>query len=124
MEADKLDRANRRTAILLGIGLALFPVHNRWLAETVSAAGEAILFLPVFGTLIWVLVTLYFIRDNYRALDHGDLKILLEHGDNFFIALLAREDMNIYWDRLNRLHKTIESLFRGILKAWDGNLAY
>jgi len=62
--------------------------------------------------------------EELKTIDHGDLKILLAHGDNFFIALLTKEEMNIYWDRLKRLHRTIESLFGNILKAWDGNLAY
>ncbi len=62
--------------------------------------------------------------EELKIIDHGDLKIILEHGDNFFIALLAKEEMNIYWDRVKQLHRTIERLFGNILKAWDGNLAY
>ncbi len=62
--------------------------------------------------------------EELKIIDHGDLKILLDHGTHFFIALIVQEKMNIYWDRLSRLHKTIETYFGDVLKSWDGNLKY
>ena len=62
--------------------------------------------------------------EELKRIDHGDLKILLEHGSNVFIALLVKEEMKIYWDKLERLHRTIDSLFGSILESWNGNLEY
>ena len=59
-------KTNRRYAYAIGIGLAIFPIHNQWLARVTEINGEAILFLPVFGAVIWILATLFFLRDNYR----------------------------------------------------------
>ena len=57
--------SDRKYAIAIGIGLALFPVHNRWLVDATLVNGQATLFLPVFGMMIWSLATLYYLRDNY-----------------------------------------------------------
>lgn len=62
--------------------------------------------------------------EELKIIDHKDTKIMLEHGTDFFIALFVREDMNIYWDKLARLHKTIENYFGNLIRGWDGNLNY
>ncbi len=62
--------------------------------------------------------------EDVKIIDHGDLKILLEHGSDNFIALLVKEEMFIHWDKLNRLQVTFEKLFGTIIKSWDGNLDY
>ena len=59
-----------------------------------------------------------------KTIDHGDQKILLEHGFNFFIALNVLEEMKIYWDKLYRLRNLIEIFFKDLLKFWDGNMDY
>ncbi len=62
-------------AVIIGIGLALYPIHNKWLLDTTSIDGQATLFLPVFGTAIFILATLFYMRDNWKELDWGGAKI-------------------------------------------------
>ena len=69
--------SDRKYAIAIGIGLALFPVHNRWLVDATLVNGQATLFLPVFGMMIWSLATLYYLRDNWRVIDWGERKIYI-----------------------------------------------
>ena len=40
------------------------------------------------------------------------------------MALIVKEEMNIYWDKLNRLNIIIEEIFGDILEDWDGALEY
>lgn len=77
MKADKLTRSDRNYAIAIGVGLALFPVHNRWLVDATLVNGEAVLFLPVFGAVLWMLATLIYLWDNRREIDLGDKKIYI-----------------------------------------------
>lgn len=73
----KKSQSNRRYAIAIGVGLGLFPIHNQWLANVTSINGNATLFLPVFGSIIWVLATLFYLRDNYKELEWGDRRVLI-----------------------------------------------
>ena len=57
-----------------------------------------------------------------NIIDHGDLKIMLEHGEDVLLVLYVREEMRIYREKLEILRKRIENLFEDILKSWDGNL--
>lgn len=68
-------KVSRRWAIALGIGLALFPIHNVWLTNVTSINGQATLFLPWFGAAIWILVSLFLLRDHWREIDWGGKKI-------------------------------------------------
>lgn len=68
-------KSDRHWAAAIGIGLALFPIHNKWLTDLTSVNGQATLFLPVFGSVIWILATLFFIRDNWHRLNWGDKKV-------------------------------------------------
>ncbi len=74
---DKLVKSNRKRALLIGLGMALFPIHNQWLTDITSINGMATLFLPAFGTVIWVLATLFFLQDNWRGLDWGDKRVFV-----------------------------------------------
>lgn len=77
MELGKRAKPNRKWAIIIGVGLALFPIHNLWLTEITSIDGQATLFLPAIGAVIWIMGVLLFIRNNWRNLDWGDKKILI-----------------------------------------------
>lgn len=74
---EKLTHANRKYAIAIGVGLALFPVHNLWLVDATLINGQATLFLPVFGALIFLLASMCFLRDNWREISWGDKKIYI-----------------------------------------------
>lgn len=70
--AKSQDRYNRRWAILVGIGLALAPIHNRWLTGLVTSNGEVGFFLPAFGVAIWLMGSLAFAAWNWdRIKDVG-----------------------------------------------------
>ncbi len=68
---------NKKWAIIIGVGLALFPIHNLWLTEVTSIGGNTTLFLPAIGAVIWIMGVLLFIRNNWQNLDWGDKKILI-----------------------------------------------
>lgn len=70
-------KSNRRWAIVLGIGLALFPIHNLWLTEVTSIKNQATLFLPAIGAVIWMLVPLLYLVKRWEKLDLGDKKIYI-----------------------------------------------
>ena len=77
MELEKRAKSNKRWAIVIGIGLALFPIHNLWLTNVTSIGGMATLFLPAIGAVIWIMGVLLFIRNNWQNLDWGDKKIFI-----------------------------------------------
>ena len=77
MKAEKLTHSDRNYAIAIGIGLALFPLHHKWLVDVTAINGQATLFLPKFGMLIWGLATLFYLRDNWRGISWGDRKIYI-----------------------------------------------
>jgi len=62
--------------------------------------------------------------EELRTIDHGDQKIMLDHRPNVFIALNVKEEMRIYWDKLDSLQDIIEIYFSKFLENWDGNLDY
>jgi len=57
-----------------------------------------------------------------QVIDHGDQKILLEHGEFVTIALNVLEELKIFWDKLRKIRETIDYYFGGLLKNFDGNL--
>ncbi len=77
MELENTVKSSKRWAIIIGIGLALFPLHNLWLTNVTSIGGMTLLFLPAIGAIIWIMAVLLFIRNNWRNLDWGDKKILI-----------------------------------------------
>ena len=69
MESSKRAKANRKWAIVIGLGLALFPIHNLWLTNVTSIGGMATLFLPAIGAVLWIMAVLLFIRNHWQELD-------------------------------------------------------
>lgn len=64
--------------ILIGAGLALFPIHNQWLTQLVTSNGEVGFFLPAFGTALWLIGSLLFITWNWeriQATGLGDKRV-------------------------------------------------
>lgn len=72
-------KRGKRWAYLIGIGLALFPIHNSRLTDLVtSGEGEVGFFLPSFGAALWILGSLLFITWNWEAVKQvglGDRKV-------------------------------------------------
>lgn len=63
--------------IIIGTGLALYPIHNLWLTEITSIGDRATLFLPAMGAVLWIMGSLFYIRDNWKTLDLGDKRIYI-----------------------------------------------
>src|SRR3990172_8038843 len=51
---------------VIGAGVALFPIHNAWLTDHTAVNGEATLFLPALGAVLWILGSLLFIQRYWR----------------------------------------------------------
>ena len=71
------NKSAHKYAIVIGIGLALFPIHNKWLTDVTSIEGMATLFLPALGAIMWILGTLLFLRDNWDTKDWGDKRVFV-----------------------------------------------
>lgn len=68
---------NRIYAVLIGIGIAISPIHNRWLTELVTQEGEVGFFLPAFGTALWLMASLAFVVYNWKELDWGNKRVYI-----------------------------------------------
>ena len=68
-------------AAIIGVGLALFPVHNQALtALSMNSKGEAWFFLPAFATILWLMGSMMFLADNWsrvKAAGWGDRRIVV-----------------------------------------------
>ena len=62
--------------------------------------------------------------EELKVVDHGDQKILLEHGEDMFIALNVVEELRIFWDKLKKLREIIEAIWGTYIKSFDGTLDY
>lgn len=61
-------------AVVIGLGLALLPVHNEWLTSLIAnSEGESIIFLPVLGWLLVALGTALFIVGNWQRVRQAGL---------------------------------------------------
>ena len=69
--------SNRTWAIVIGAGLTLSPIHNRWLTELVTVDGEVAVFLPALGTAIWLIATLLFATYNWSSISWGDKRVFI-----------------------------------------------
>jgi len=69
----------RLWVILIGVGLALSPIHNLWLTElATNSQGETLFFLPAFGYLLLIMGVGLFLLYNWekvKARGLGDKRI-------------------------------------------------
>ena len=83
MMASKTEQAkiSRWWGIVVGIGVALSPIHNMTLTRwATNDAGETLFFLPAFGYLIWIMGTGLFLLhywDKVKESGWGDRKIVV-----------------------------------------------
>lgn len=64
----------------IGLGLALFPIHNRWLSDATKQGEEIGFFIPAFGAALWLIAPWLFIVYSWGDInwrDWGDRKIFV-----------------------------------------------
>jgi hypothetical protein len=71
-----------------------------------------------------VLKAISYSSKELKIIDHGDQKIMLEHGEHVYIALIVLEELRIFWDKIKNLRITIETYFEEFLKDYKGKLEY
>lgn len=65
----------KKWAYVIGIGMGLMPIHNRWLTDLVTSDGVVGFFIPAFGISIWLIGVLVFITWNFERIEWADKKI-------------------------------------------------
>jgi hypothetical protein len=79
----ELNKANpdRMWSFVIGLGIALAPIHNLWLTELLSnSKGETFFFLPAFGAVLWIMGSMLFVVKRWQKGDSwfdwaGDWKV-------------------------------------------------
>ena len=81
LEIASMSNRYRGWAVAIGTGLALSPIHNRWLTDlTTTDGGETLLFLPQLGYLVLIMATCLFLLNHWDALKSvgwGDKRIVI-----------------------------------------------
>jgi hypothetical protein len=82
-QAIKKNISDNKWAYGIGFGVALTPIHNEWLTNLFTLPnGQATIFLPQIGTVIWVMASMYYILNHYKKGDKwqdwlGDWRIFV-----------------------------------------------
>lgn len=69
---------NRRWLIVIGLGLALIPIHNELLTNLATIGGRTVFFIPTFGFLLLTMGAAFFMLRNWEKVKQnglGDKKI-------------------------------------------------
>jgi len=72
---DRTISINKICAIIIGIGIALTPIHNQWLTRLVTSGQEVSFFIPSFGVALWFIGSLLFVTFYWGELDWGEKRI-------------------------------------------------
>jgi len=82
----------------------------------------------IFGSMFTAVKM--FIKDSLRIsgglkhIDHGDYKILVEDGHNFFMAVIGTgEDVKVIREKMKRIINRIIHNYDTIIKNWNGDLS-
>jgi hypothetical protein len=66
----KKNISDNRWAYGIGFGIAITPIHNVWLTNLFTLPnGQATIFLPQIGTVIWVMASMYYILNHWKKGD-------------------------------------------------------
>ena len=66
------DKQKKKWAYIIGFGMALSAIHNVWITNSLTINGEVFIFLPAFGTAIWLMCALLFINFNWKYINWGN----------------------------------------------------
>ncbi len=56
-----------------------------------------------------------------QAIDHGDVVLMIEYGDGFFVTLLANRETPELRMRLREFVKRFQEQYGEVLKQWSGD---
>ena len=85
-EVEKTLKKNKWWAIIIGIGLALSPIHNQWLTQkTTTCGGETLFFLPSIGYLLLIMGSGMFIVWHWNEI----IQVLKSESKKILLPLLA-----------------------------------
>ena len=79
----KRNISENKWAYGIGFGIAITPIHNAWLTNLLTLPnGQATVFLPQIGTVIWVMASMYYVLNHYKKGDRwqdwlGDWRIFV-----------------------------------------------
>ena len=48
-------------ALIIGLGLALFPIHNKWITDLTTSDGQTSFFIPSIGATLWIVFSLMYL---------------------------------------------------------------
>ena len=60
---------------------------------------------------------------HIKAIDHGDLKILFDHGQHIICVIVADEDLPILHEKLARYIRLAETQYPQLISEWTGDAA-
>ena len=58
------------------------------------------------------------------TIKQGEKNIVVEHGKNIILALIVKEDQEIFHDKMKVFVREFESFFKDIIPIWKGDLEY
>ena len=64
-------------AFIIGVGIALTPIHNTWLTNLVKDNGEVSFFIPSFGVALWFIGSLMFVVYYWGKINWGEKRIYI-----------------------------------------------
>jgi hypothetical protein len=79
----KKNISDNKWAYGIGFGIAITPIHNAWLTDLLTLPnGQATVFLPQIGTVIWVMASMYYILNHWKKGDRwqdwlGDWRVFV-----------------------------------------------
>ncbi len=62
-------------------------------------------------------------KKRVRSIDHQDKKILFSYGEFIITSVVAEEETQILFSKVDQLTQEFERNFYGILRQWNGNIS-
>ena len=67
------EQVDKRWLIVIGLGLALVPIHNEFLANLVTFRGQVLLHIPTLGFVLLVVGVALFITQHWQLVKGSGL---------------------------------------------------
>jgi CheY-like chemotaxis protein len=118
-QEDKLEPFIAHYILLLNkSGIVMF---HKNLDPNIEMDGD--LFGSMFSVIKNFITDTLHVGGGLKNIEHGDYKILVEDGPNFFIAVIGTgEDINSFREKMKRIVNKIKMDFGSVITEWDGDL--